>query len=126
MSQLTLAERDENNFVPVEVTSFGSDVAQVSVGSGGTCVRTTAGALWCWGVNGSGEVGDGTTQPRGSPFQVTALGANVADVSVGDEHTCATTTDGTLWCWGENNWGQLGDGTTTDQHTPVRVTEFCP
>src|SRR5262249_13910562 len=45
---------------------------------------------------------------------------DVRSVSVGGEHTCALRGDGTLWCWGSNAWGQLGDG-TFDDHGPVRV-----
>jgi alpha-tubulin suppressor-like RCC1 family protein len=57
-----------------------------------------------------------------APGQVAALGANVVDVATGGQHACARKGDGTLWCWGINNDGQLGDGTTVDKYEPVQVT----
>jgi alpha-tubulin suppressor-like RCC1 family protein len=111
---------------PVQVSALGSDVREVTVGSytGATCARTTDGALWCWGANDRGQLGDGTTIDQHMPAQVTALGSAVAQASASFFHTCARKTDGTLWCWGANDYGQLGDGTTVDQPTPVQVTSL--
>src|SRR5262249_46728698 len=104
---------------PVQVT--GSGFADVSVGGYHTCARKTDGTLWCWGDNVVGMLGDGTTTNRDVPVQVTALGNSVAEVSAGEDHTCARKTDGTLWCWGYNNDGQLGDGTEVSESPPVQV-----
>lgn len=91
-----------------------------------SCARTTDGSAWCWGVNGSGQLGDGTTIERHRAVRVTAAGggnlARVSSVSAGAYNTCARTNDGSAWCWGGNDSGQLGDGTTTDRHRAVRVT----
>ena len=80
--------------------------------------------LWCWGYNGAGEVGDGTTSRRTTPVQVGG-DADWEQVSAGSWLTCGVRTDGTAWCWGSNYYGQLGnaDGTSTDdpRTTPVRV-----
>src|SRR5262249_55427525 len=57
-----------------------------------------------------------------TPVQVAALGNQVNLISVGSFHTCATKIDGTLWCWGSNAFGALGDGTTTDSPTPVPIS----
>ena len=107
---------------PIEVTALGASVAAVSVGTFHTCARKTDGTLWCWGRNSYGQLGDGSVTDEHSPIEVTALGASVAAVSAGEVHTCARKTDGTLWCWGENSTGELGDGTTADKHSPVEVT----
>ena len=106
---------------PVQVTALGS-VVQVSAGDSHTCARKTDGTLWCWGYNNQGTLGDGTTTRRTSPVQVTALGASVVEVSAGGAQTCARKADGTLWCWGGNSDGAVGDGTMTDALTPVQVT----
>jgi alpha-tubulin suppressor-like RCC1 family protein len=65
--------------------------------------------LWCWGANGSGQLGDGTRMRRLLPVQV-GTAATWAQVSVGNLHTCAVQTNGTLWCWGSDGSGELGEG----------------
>ncbi len=108
---------------PVNVGALGSGVAEVMAGAGHTCARTLSGALWCWGDNGHGELGDGTTIQKHAPQQVLALGSGVAAIAKGMSWTwtCARKNDGTAWCWGENQYGALGDGSAVDQHTPVQV-----
>ena len=107
---------------PVDVAGLTSGVAAVSAGSGHTCALTTAGGLKCWGFNGFGQLGDGTTTERTTPVDVSGLTSGVAAVAAGFQHTCAVTTAGGLKCWGHNGSGQLGDGTTTDRTAPVDVT----
>jgi alpha-tubulin suppressor-like RCC1 family protein len=108
---------------PEQVTALGTTVAEVAAGASYTCARTEAGVLWCWGRNDNGQVGDGTIQPKSPPVQVTALGSSVVEVSAGGYHACARKADGTLWCWGTGNVGQVGDGTTDSQKpSPVQVT----
>jgi alpha-tubulin suppressor-like RCC1 family protein len=80
----------------------------------------------CWGHNASGEVGDGTITRRTSPTQVLvapggAAFGDVAQVAEGVNQTCAVRNDGTVWCWGANESGQLGDGTIVERHNPVQV-----
>jgi alpha-tubulin suppressor-like RCC1 family protein len=61
------------------------------------------------------------------PVQSTVIGnAQVGTVAAGNAYTCVTTTDGALWCWGTNNNGQLGDGTTTNSLTAVKPDIGCP
>ena len=98
-----------------------SGVKQVSVGANHTCVVLTDGTLRCWGTNNKGQLGDGTITTQTLP---TKVGSNLntwASVSVSFSHTCAVKKNGTLWCWGLNNNGQLGDGTKTDRHAPTQV-----
>ena len=107
---------------PVDIVGLTSGVVALSVGTGHTCAVTTAGGLECWGVNESGELGDGTTTNRLTPVAVMGLSSGVAAVSVGYLHTCAVMTTGAAQCWGNNIRGQLGDGTTTNRLTPVAVS----
>src|SRR5690349_2861415 len=92
----------------------------VSAGTLYTCGVTTAGAAYCWGFNGAGQLGDGTTTDRTSPGLV-AGGVSFAAVSAGDVQTCGVTAAGAAYCWGNNFYGQLGDGTTTDRSSPGLV-----
>jgi len=87
-----------------------------------SCAVLTDGTVECWGFNSDGQLGDGTTS---SSFRttVTVLGITTAkSIDLGSNHACAVLTDGKVKCWGENDSGQLGDGTTTDRSTPVEVS----
>jgi len=108
--------------VPVSPMLPALDVTAVATGGGHTCAVTREGAVWCWGSNGSGQLGDGTTTSRRTPVAVSGLASGVVAISASDYHTCAVTSAGALWCWGRNVEGQLGDGTTTDRLTPVVVS----
>jgi alpha-tubulin suppressor-like RCC1 family protein len=96
-------------------------VTAISSGFFHTCARRASGKVWCWGDNGHGELGDGTTHERQVPVRVRGV-ADITSISAGsDADTCARRTDGSAWCWGFNYHGALGDGTTTERHRPVRV-----
>jgi alpha-tubulin suppressor-like RCC1 family protein len=82
---------------------------------------TTNGAARCWGDNGFGQLGDGTTDMRLTPTQVSGLGSGAQHIGTGDDFTCAVVGGG-VKCWGLNSAGQLGDGTQTRRLTPVNVT----
>jgi alpha-tubulin suppressor-like RCC1 family protein len=114
-----LGDGTTNGSFPPEQVS--TNVAQVSTGYLHTCAVKSDGSVWCWGQNGSGQLGDGTTTTRTSPVPVMGLGGPVTQVSAGDDHTCALKSDGTVWCWGGNVLGQLGDGTTSGRATPAAV-----
>ena len=86
-----------------------------------TCVVSSAGLVKCWGGNDFGQLGDGTTQAfKNTPVTVTNL-SGAKQVAMGYNHACAITQTGVVSCWGDNNNGQLGDGTQTQrlQATPV-------
>jgi hypothetical protein len=107
-------------------TKIGSATDWASVDSGDlhTCAIKTSGTLWCWGDNAYGQLGIGSTWSRSTPTQVGSVNTWTAVATAGDqggEHTCATRSDKSLWCWGRNNNGQLGDGTTTQRTSPVRI-----
>jgi alpha-tubulin suppressor-like RCC1 family protein len=105
----------------VHVTALGNSVVSVATGAGYTCITKTDRSLWCVGMNSYGTLGDGTNMNRQGFVAVSSLGSTVSSVSAGYNHTCATKTDGTLWCWGDNSLGEIGDGTTTNRWTPVAV-----
>jgi alpha-tubulin suppressor-like RCC1 family protein len=120
---------------PTQVATLGTNVVGVAANSFNTCVRKSDGTLWCWGWNDYGQIGDGTrTTPKLFPVQNTALDTNVVGVGVGQFGTCALKTDQSLWCWGRNDYGQTGDGTTegaacdvyTCRVSPVAVGPTCP
>jgi alpha-tubulin suppressor-like RCC1 family protein len=84
-----------------------------------TCATTSTGALYCWGNNNRGQVGNGSTGNVSTPFALSApLNAGVIDVANSNESTCVITTGGVPYCWGYNNLGQLGNGNTTTIYTP--------
>ena len=83
-----------------------------------------SGVLRCWGANTSGQLGDSTTIDHPLPTVVSGL-TNVTSVTAGAGSTCAIGDRGTakqqVFCWGRNDWGQVGDGTTTERHEPALV-----
>ncbi|MBY6240265.1 chromosome condensation regulator RCC1 [Methylosinus sp. Sm6] len=107
---------------PVAVSGLSSGVVAVSAGGGQTCALTAGGAVKCWGLNDSGQVGDGTTTNRLTPVGVSGLSSGVVAISAGGNHSCALTAGGALKCWGYNFYGELGDGTDTNRLTPVPVS----
>jgi alpha-tubulin suppressor-like RCC1 family protein len=106
--------------LPAAVTG-GAGWTAVSAGTQHTCaIRRTTNTLYCWGSNGSGELGVGSTTRQTSPVQVDSANT-FADVAAGDTHTCAIRSAGTLHCWGDNTYGQLGLGTTASRTSPGQV-----
>src|SRR5207245_347965 len=110
-----------NRLTPVLVVApAGVSFAAVDAGDFHTCGVTAAGTAYCWGGNGFGQLGDGTTPYRLTPVLV-APGVSFAAVTPARLHTCGVTPAGTAYCWGSNSVGQLGDGTITDRSSPVLV-----
>lgn len=106
---------------PVFVLGLTSGTRSVAVGYEHTCALTSGGEVRCWGDNIYGQLGDGTTLERVIPVDVVDLPVGVRAVGAGVAHTCALTDAGAVKCWGWNELGQLGDGTTTNRRTPTDV-----
>ena len=106
---------------PVHVTGV-SDVIAVSAGSEHSIALKSDGTVWAWGGNRYGQSGTGSVSDRiAIPRQLPGI-SDVISVSAGSYHTIALKNDGTVWAWGRNLWGQLGDGTSVDRLIPVQVT----
>jgi alpha-tubulin suppressor-like RCC1 family protein len=109
---------------PVAVQQGDVTFTSITAGANHTCGLTGAGATWCWGWNPVGGLGDNTTTDRRIPVAVQQGGVTfTALTAAGWAHTCGLTSAGAAWCWGYNAYGQLGDNTTTDRHTPVAVQQ---
>jgi uncharacterized repeat protein (TIGR02543 family) len=80
--------------------------------------------LWGWGLNRSGRLGNGSTTDSLVPIQIGETTTSWKSVFVGSWHTVAICTDGTLWAWGSNHSGQVGDNTTINRHRPVQVSTY--
>jgi alpha-tubulin suppressor-like RCC1 family protein len=105
------------------------DWCQVSSGDEHSAGVRQNGTLWTWGGGLCGKLGTGTLSNSGSPVSVVGGFTDWCQVSAGDLHTAAVRTNGTLWTWGYNFNGRLGDGTTIDKSSPVSVvggfTDWC-
>jgi alpha-tubulin suppressor-like RCC1 family protein len=109
---------------PHQVTTPAATAwASVTAGLLHTCAIGSGTTLWCWGYNDDGELGIGNTTSQDLPQQVTTpAAAGWTHVADGNWHTCAIRDDGSLWCWGDNDDGQLGIGATSSQDLPRQVT----
>jgi alpha-tubulin suppressor-like RCC1 family protein len=99
-----------------------SDLTFTAIGAGSahTCGLTTEGAVYCWGHNDQGSLGDGSVVKRESPTRVASEDGFV-QIAVGSFHTCARTASGDVYCWGANDYAQLGDGSFDEKHEPTKV-----
>jgi alpha-tubulin suppressor-like RCC1 family protein len=106
----------------VDVTGLSSGVSAIAAGDEHTCAALSSGGGKCWGRNSSGQLGNGSTANSNVPVSVNSLSEILIGIDAGNEHTCGLTNKGSMVCWGQNNSGQLGDGTYQDKTSPVAVT----
>ncbi len=127
----------EDSFTPVDVAGLGTGVQVVTAGGdvagdsgnipyGHTCAITAGGGAKCWGSNSSGQLGDGTNISRTTPVDVYGLASAVLDIAAGGLHTCAVAGDTSVKCWGDNWYGQLGDGTQLGSALAVTASGGAP
>lgn len=99
-----------------------SDWAAVAAGDFHTLALKTDGSLWAWGENTSGQVGDGSIAPKNQPVPVKiGTDTNWVSIAAGGSHSIALKADNSLWAWGSNNGGQLGNGAHVDAVAPVQI-----
>ena len=111
-----------DRYTPTTI-DVGGAVGLLALGRLHTCAYVTISTLLkCWGWNGYGQLGDGTTAIRKNTSTTIDVGGAVGLLALGDQHTCAyLTISALLKCWGANSLGQLGDGTTTARSTPTTI-----
>jgi alpha-tubulin suppressor-like RCC1 family protein/alpha-beta hydrolase superfamily lysophospholipase len=105
----------------------GGDNASDSMFSHGiahTCALLSTGAVKCWGENDYGELGTGNTTDSTTPAAVSGLSSGATALTLGMYSSCALISDNTVKCWGRNNYGQLGNGATTNSSSPVTVSNL--
>jgi alpha-tubulin suppressor-like RCC1 family protein len=105
--------------IPSMVGSIAT-ASQIAGGWDHTLAIKSDGTLWAWGLNGVGQLGDGTSITRYTPVQIGTDNTWIS-VTAGYVHTIALKSSGTLWAWGQNSIGQLGDATTTNRISPVQI-----
>ena len=105
---------------PVKVNGR-HEVTDIAAGGYHSLALGNDGTVWAWGGNYSGQLGDGTTIDRAEPGMVNGLNGKFTKIAAGYSHSLALKDDRTVWAWGNNYYGQLGDGTETMRTTPVRV-----
>jgi alpha-tubulin suppressor-like RCC1 family protein len=109
---------------PVQSVSGGINWRQVAGGYFSSYGIKTDGTLWCWGDGAHGKIGDNTTASKSSPVQTVMVGTSWVQVSSNGQHAGAIRSDGTLWMWGYNNNGQLGDNTVVNKSSPVQTITY--
>ncbi len=110
-----------DNQIPDYVSTLTSGIVAIGALRDHTCALNSAGGVVCWGANASGQLGDGTRVNRSVPVPVVGLSSGVVAISVGDAFSCALTDVGTVKCWGDNAFQQLGNGSSTASLLPAEV-----
>jgi len=121
-----------NKDIPTEITSkfnlnTGETITSVSLGSNYSSAITSEGRIFTWGYGVYGQIGDGTTANRYTPIEITSnfgldVGETITSASLGSNHSSAISSEGRIFIWGSNAFGQIGDGTTTDRYIPIEIT----
>jgi alpha-tubulin suppressor-like RCC1 family protein len=119
---INLSGSANNRSTTTQVSGGGTTWKQVAGGYAHTAAVKTDGTLWAWGLNSYGRLGDTTTTQRTIPVVISSPATNWKQVACGDSHTAAVKTDGTLWAWGNNTSGRLGDTTTIQRNSPVVIS----
>ncbi|MCD1275797.1 MAG: hypothetical protein LP071_02330 [Candidatus Nanogingivalaceae bacterium] len=115
---------------PVAVSTTGAlagkTIKRIAAGIWHTCAIASDDKVYCWGDNGNGQLGNGSTTQSNVPVAVSTTGAlagkTIKRIATGSDHACAVTTDNQVYCWGRNSNGELGNGSTADSNVPVAVS----
>ena len=116
---------DTSRLTPVQVVGL-SNIVAIAGGGLHSLALNNDGTVWAWGYNAFGQLGNGTTNsnPNPVPTQVTGLN-NVLEIEAGELHSLALRNDGSVWAWGYNAYGNLGDGTTVEKNVPTQTINLC-
>lgn len=117
------------SLTPIEIDTggklAGQKISKMSIGRDFVCILTADSNIYCWGGGSGGELGDGKTSTSKTLVQVTNSGAlkdvRIISITSGESHSCVLSDVGKIYCWGINNHGELGNGTTTNSSVPVAV-----
>jgi alpha-tubulin suppressor-like RCC1 family protein/serine/threonine protein kinase len=120
--QVGNGRNDLVNSRPILVVHSG--VVSVAAGQFFSCFLTVNSSVLCFGNNKYGQLGDGTSVNRNTPVPVTGLQSNVVAISCGSFHACALNSTGTVLCWGNNEYAQLGDGTVSRRPFPTPAVQL--
>ena len=113
-----------NSLVPVKVSSL-IGITTIAAGGSNSLALKNDGTVWAWGNDGVGQLGNGGTNTNSNvPVQVSGLTGITAIAVGGHFHSLALKNDGTVWAWGRNQYGQLGNGTTTNSNVPIQVSSL--
>jgi alpha-tubulin suppressor-like RCC1 family protein/Tol biopolymer transport system component len=112
---------EQDRSVATPVAGLPTEVVALSLGYSHSCALTRDGETWCWGGNGNGQLGDDSRSDRSQPAAVQALPEPSLRIDAGSAHSCAIGVSGSVRCWGANQTGQLGDGSSSDRLLPVPV-----
>jgi alpha-tubulin suppressor-like RCC1 family protein len=107
--QLGSGRTTDSSFVPIDVSGLADGIVSVAAGRTHTCALTSQGGVKCWGANGSGQLGDGSTTWSRVPVDVSGLESGISAIAAGGEHTCALTVAGGVKCWGANAYDEFGN-----------------
>ena len=121
MAPNTCQSTDPCSKYPILISTLSSGVSSVHAGSTHACARLTSGGVRCWGGGINGQLGNGTNSDSYTPVTPTGASSGVVQISAGYFFNCLLDTTGAIECWGINNYGQIGDGTTTSRNVPVSV-----
>jgi len=110
--------------VPVQVSSLTGIIA-IAGGRVHSLALKNDGTVWAWGYNADGQLGNGTNADSNVPVQVSSLTGIIAIAGGREFHSLALKNDGTVWAWGDNYYGEIGNGSNTNSNVPVQVTGLC-
>src|SRR5215213_9130007 len=122
---------DSRSTMPLEVSNLdGAELKAIAGGANHSLALKNDGTVWAWGLNQDGELGDGTNTDSSTPVEVkdpndpSGYLSEVETIAAGSSHSLALKDDGTVWAWGNNESGQLGDGTNANSSTPIKVANL--